>query len=248
MGSAITTGPISQQRNEVLAEVAYTHCEEDFVALWVYSWERAGKKRFNPLAYRLGGWVQLSVLRALAIAFALVIAFAIAGEKSTQYILGGTAATLCWVVLVSLTKLFFAGPEGLVHRLARWRYRRQMRWAAREMAARKTEINLSRHHRLRLTMDSCIHLVELHETDQDSMLTERTETVTSWTALDRIEMTDQHAFLFERHWAIILPRRAFLNDSDFQEFVDLAVRLRHAAIHGYAQPFQLRQAEERITS
>jgi hypothetical protein len=248
MESAITTGPISPARGDVLAEVTYTHCEEDFVALWMYSWEQVEKQRFNPLAYHLGSWIRLTVPRALAIAFALVIAFAIAGEKSTQYILGATAATFCWVLLVSLTKLFLAGPEGLIHRLARWRYRRKMWWTARHMAARRTEINLNRHHRLRLTMDSCIHLVELHETDQDSTLTERMETVTSWTALDRIEMTDQHAFLFERHWTIILPRRAFLNDAEFREFVELALRLRQTAIHGYTHLLQWKQADERITT
>jgi hypothetical protein len=247
MESAITTGPVISSRRDVLAEVMYTHSEEDFVALWMYSWDQAHNQRFHPLAHRLVGWTRLTVLRASAIAFLLVVAFAITGEKSTNYILGATAVTFCWALVVSLTKLFLVGPKGLFNKLARWRYRRKMRRTARQMAARKTEINLSRHHSLLLTVDSCIHLVELDEIDQSSTLTERIETATSWTAFERIEMTDQHAFLFERRWTIILPRRGFLNDAAFRQFIDLARRLHQAAIHGYAPSFQWRQTDERIT-
>ncbi len=115
------------------------------------------------------------------------------------------------------------------------------------MAARKTEINLSRQHRLILTVDSCIHLVELREIAQGSTLTERIETVTSWTAFERIETTDQHAFFFEQRWTTILPRRAFLDDAAFRQFVDLARLLHQAAIHSHTSPLKWRREDERIT-
>lgn len=249
MESAITTGPIALPRSDVLAEVTYTHCEEDFVALWVYSWEQAqNDQRFHPLAHSRGSWTRRTVAKAFAIACVLLIAFAISGEKCTGYVLGTTAATICWILLPVLAAWFLAGPNGLVYKLARRRYRRKMRRTAHQMAARKTEINLNRHHRLQLTVENCVHLVDLHEVDQGSTLTERVETVTSWTAFERIETTDQHAFLCHRNWTTILPRCAFPDDAAFRQFVDLARRLHEAAIHGHSPSLQWRQPDERITT
>lgn len=248
MESAITSGPISTRRGDVVAEVTYTHCEEDFVALWMYWWEQAQDQRFHPVPRRLDIWTGLTVPDGLAIAIVLVVAFAISGEKCTHYILGGTVVAFCWALIVGLTKWLLNGPKGLVHKLARRRYLRKMCGIAKEMAARKTEINLSRHHRLLLTVDSCIHLAELQEIDQGSTVTERTEIVTSWTAIERIEMSDQHAFLFQRRWVTTLPRRAFVEDAAFRQFVDLAHQLHQAAIHRPTPPLQWRQADERITS
>jgi hypothetical protein len=248
MESAITTGPILSPRADVLAEVAYIHSEEDFVALWMYWWEQAQNQRFHPLARRLDGWTRLTTLRAFAFALVLVTAFAMSGEKCMNYALGATAATICWVLVVGLVNWSLAGPKGFLYKLARWRYHRKMRGLAHQMAARKTEINLSRHHRVLLTVDSCIHLVDLHEIDQGSTLTERTEIVTSWAAFERIERTDQHAFLFERQGVTTLPRRAFSADAAFREFVDLARHLHQAAIHNPTPPLQWKRVDERITS
>lgn len=248
MESAITTAPTTPRRSDILAEVTYTQSEGDFVALWMYWWEQVQDQCCHPLARCLGSWTKLTVLNAFAVAIVLVIASAISGEKCTHYILGGTVVTFCWVLVVGLAKWLLNGPKGLVHKLARRRYRRKMRRLTRQMAARKTEINLSRQHRLLLTVDSCIHLVELHEIDQGSTLTERTEIVTSWTAIERIEATDQHAFLIRGHWVTTLPRRAFSDDAAFQQFVDLAHQLHQAAIHSPTPPLQWKQVDERITS
>ena len=248
MESAITTGPISSPRTEILAEVAYIHCEEDFVALWMYWWEQAQNQRFHPLARRLSSWTRLAVLQALAIALVVLIAFAISGDKYTTYGLGGTVAIFCWVLVVDLAKWLLNGPKGLVHKLARRRYRRKMRWLTHQMAARKTEINLSRQHCLLFTVDSCIHRVDLQEIDHGSTLTERTEIVTSWTAFERIEMTDQHAFLIRGRWVTTLPRHAFSDETAFREFVDLAHQLHQAAIHSPTPPLQWERVDERITS
>lgn len=214
----------------------------------MYCWEQTQNQRFHPLARRLGSWIKLSVLNAIAGTIVALIGFAISGEKYTNYILGVTVFIFCWVLVVGLAKWLLNGPNGVVHKLAKRRYRRKMQSWARQMAARKTEINLSRQHRLLLTVDSCIHLVDLHEIDEGSTLTERTEIVTSWTAFERIEMTDQHVFLFGGHAVTILPRRAFPDGAAFREFIDLARQLHQAAIHSPMPPLSWGLADERITS
>jgi hypothetical protein len=247
MESGITTGLLPPPRADVLAEARYTHCEEDFVAWWMYNWEQAQNQRFHPRAHHLGSWIGLTVLRALAVAFVLVIAFAITKERCTNYILGSTAGTICWVLAVGLMGWFLRGPKGFLHKLARSRYRRNMRRIARQMAARKTEININRFHRLLLTRNGCIHLMELQVIEPGRRMTERTEIVTSWTTFERIEETEHHAFLIEQYdFVAILPCGAFPDKAAFRQFVNLARRLHFDAVDSKVSRADGERIDERI--
>ena len=231
MESGITTGPIAPPRAEILAEVTYTHSEEDFVAWWMCDWEHTQNQRLHPLAGNFGNWVSVNCRYALKGAVIIFLAVIVLRERFIDYILVATACVFGGVLGKGLISWFLRGPNGLFRRLARWRYRCKMRRMAHQMAVRKMDIHLGRFHRLLLTADSCIHRVELHEIEPGSTLTERTETISSWTAFERIEVTDQHAFLFERrNCTTILPRHAFSDDASFRQFVELARRLHQTAI------------------
>jgi hypothetical protein len=56
-----------------------------------------------------------------------------------------------------------------------------------------------------------------------AVATETTASLTTWEGIDRIVVTDSHAF-FYLNWtaAHILPRRAFADEREFEEFVDSA--------------------------
>jgi hypothetical protein len=247
METGITTGPVSPRRSDILAETTYTHCEEDFVAFWMYDWEHTQNQRLHPLAHRLGTWTRLTTRRALGAALIMLLSAVLLRERFFDCILAGTACVFFGVEVMGLTSWLLRGPRGLFRQLARWRYHRKMRRAVRQMAAQKWYINLGRFHRLLLTADSCIHLTELQEVESGSRMTERTETVTTWAAFERIEVTEHHAFLIERrNSTTILPRSAFRDEAAFQQFMDLARRLHDDAMRGNAPPMDREQRDERI--
>jgi hypothetical protein len=65
-------------------------------------------------------------------------------------------------------------------------------------------------------------------------LTQASELATGtyqWTAVEKIVVTDDHAFIYTTTWtAAILPKRAFANPEDFKSFVDIARRYQEAAV------------------
>jgi hypothetical protein len=63
-----------------------------------------------------------------------------------------------------------------------------------------------------------------------AVTTETTASLTIWEGIDRIEVSDTHAFFYlKKAGAQILPRRAFADERDFQEFVESARRYHEAA-------------------
>jgi len=247
MESGITTGPISVPRVDVLAETTYTHREEDFVAWWMYCWEETQNQRLHPQAHRLTTWTRLTLRRALAYAVTMFLSTVLFEGWLIDYILAGMACVFCCVMGKGLASWFLQGPKGPFRKLGRWRYRRKMWRTARQMAAQKTYLNLGRVHRLFLTPDSCIHLEELQENESGSRMIERRETITSWSAFDRIEITEHHVFLIERrNFTAILPRNAFPDEASFQQFVNLACRLHQDALQSRIIPAHEERRDERI--
>src|SRR5579859_150364 len=121
MESSITAGPIMPQGTDVLAQTSYTLREEDFVAWWMYCWEHAQNQRLHPLAHRLVDWTGLTIKRCLAIVLLAVIASVLAGEKSTNYLIGAALFLFCWVLGIGLVTWFLRGPKGPFRKLARIR-------------------------------------------------------------------------------------------------------------------------------
>ena len=56
-----------------------------------------------------------------------------------------------------------------------------------------------------------------------TITTETTASLTAWEGVDRIVVTDTHAFFyFNKVAALILPRRAFADENEFENFVERA--------------------------
>jgi hypothetical protein len=247
--SAITTQPVSPPPAEVLAEVTYALCEEDYVAYWMSGWEERWIQAYPFPQRDLGSWSRRLMRYALTIVAIMVIASAISGERSSSYMFETTSLTFCAMVGLGLAFWFIFGPRGLCQRLAQARYHRRIRRTAREMAERRTEINLNRVHHLLFTTNACIHRIELDEVDTGSRKTERVESATPWNFFERIERAEHHAFLIEkRNYTHILPCRAFPDEAAFERFVALAERLRQDAAHVGDKRTEKRSSEERITT
>jgi hypothetical protein len=72
-----------------------------------------------------------------------------------------------------------------------------------------------------------------------AVTTETTASLTIWEGIDRIVVSDAHAFFYHKNVAThILPRRVFADERDFEEFVESA--------RSYLEAAKLRSEAKRL--
>lgn len=97
-----------------------------------------------------------------------------------------------------------------------WAYRRKLRKIIDGMVGEGQNRGLLGHRRVTISSEG---ITESGEHGQTS---------TAWRAVERVSVTDEHAYIYTNALAaVIVPRRAFAGPSQFEEFVRLAsARLR----------------------
>jgi hypothetical protein len=220
MEPAVPAQPAESSAASTPVEVVYTLTREDYVAWWSHQFDRAAQdsdRRGYPLSARLA-LVALHLLLAFVIVWDLW--FWSTGLGPSEKDEGLEFLAFLWVPFLfgEILLLLGTGPNNL---LRRWGGRRKRKAHERQMAAvtapeKTIWVSLLPRHFIEITRERHI---------APSMVVElQTETTVAWSAVQRIDITEQRAFFIVTpgNRALILPRRAFPDVVSFDHFVTTA--------------------------
>jgi len=118
---------------------------------------------------------------------------------------------------LDLLPLFSGGPLYLLY--FPWAYRRRLRKTVADMASEGENRGLFGRHRVTISAEGVAESGEFRQS------------LTSWRAVERVAVSDQHAYIYTNAMAaIIIPRRAFAGPAEFEEFVRTATEYHQRAL------------------
>ncbi len=116
-----------------------------------------------------------------------------------------------------LLPLFLGVPVYLV--FFPWSYRRKLRATVKAMVKEGTNRGLFSRHHVTLTSEGI------------EEISDQGRSATPWSAVERVVVTDEHAFIYINALAaVIVPRRAFTDPAQFATFVRTAQELHRSTI------------------